>query len=155
MLVFLSILFCFTSISESAENKKEFHKIKSDESYVYYEGSVIVQGAYHVQVIEDNVGSEYGLVCFSVHGPTERYIPRENDSRNAWFCFKNTAKARSAMSIPTTVPPSTCIIYGEATVQISKYIVNRCESECHDEATLDKVIKYEKPTFRKECITVP
>lgn len=155
MLTVLSILLSVTSISEGAESKKGFHKIKSDGSYVYYEGSVIVEGAYHVQVIDDTISSEYGLVCFSVHGPTERFIPRENDSRSAWFCFTNTAKARSALRIPAEVPPDTCIIYGKATVKISNYVVNRCESECHDEAILDRVISYEKPTFRKECNIMP
>jgi hypothetical protein len=152
LLVFLVIV---TSISEGADSRKGFHKAKTNGTFIHYEGSAIVSGAYHVELRDEGDSTELGFVCFSVHGPTERFIPRENDWRNAWFCFANTAKARAALKIPSKVPPGTCIIYGKATVQISKYIVNRCESECHDSAVLDKVISYEKPTFRKECNAMP
>lgn len=154
ILLIVTTIFLLAAVV-SAERKEGFQKAKTKGSFVYYEGSAIVSGAYHVQIEDDGIGSEAGLVCFSVHGSTERLIPREQDSRSPWFCFTNTAKARSALKIPKNTPPDTCIIYGKATVQISKYIADRCESECHDEAILDRVISYEKPTFRKECNVMP
>ncbi len=69
--------------------------------------------------------------------------------------FFEYKKARTALKIPAETPSGTCIIYGKATVQISKYMVNRNESEVHDVAFLDKVISFDKPTFRKECSVVP
>lgn len=138
------------SMGFGAENG--FRKVRTEETDIYYEGSVIVSGIYRVQTIDDGIGSEYGLVCFSVHGPTEHLIPREGDNRTPWFCFSNTARALSALRIPDRVPWGTCIIHGKATVKISNYHVVKSASEVHDEAILVRVISYEKPRFRRECM---
>ncbi len=153
----LALVFLFIALhSVGTTGAQGLRKVKTEGSHVYYEGTVIVSGAYHEQIRESEIGNyEAGLICFSVIGPTERLIPREKDSRSPWFCFSNTNKARTALKIPTETPTGTCIIYGKATVQISKYMVNRNESEVHDVAFLDKVISFDKPTFRKKCSVVP
>ena len=151
MITIIVIIFGIVSNNVGAEGKKGFHKVKSDERFDYYEGSAIVSGAYHMKLRDEGDSSEAGLVCFFVHGPTERLIPRENDTRPPWFCFTNTARARSELRIPKNFPPGICTIYGKATVKISEYTVDSAASDVHDSAILDKVITYEKPTFSKEC----
>lgn len=152
---FLTLAAFFLSASSSAV-EQTFRKVKATESHVYYEGTAVVSGAYHEKIRESEIGNfEAGLVCFSVIGPTGRLIPREQDPRSPWFCFSNTETARTSLKVPTEAPSGTCIIYGKATVQISKYVVDKRESEVHDVAFLDKVISLEKPTFRRECSVVP
>ncbi len=153
----LALVFLFFALhSMGTAGAHGLRKVKTEGSHVYYEGSVIVSGAYHQQVRESEIGNYVaGLICFSVHGSTARLIPREKDSRSPWFCFSNAHTARTALKIPTEAPGGACIIYGKATVQISKYVVNRNESEVHDIAFLDKVISFDKPTFRKKCSIVP
>lgn len=151
----LAAVLLWTDGANAASNQG-FQKVKTDGPHVYYEGSAVVSGAYHEKIRASDIGNfEEGLICFSVHGLTERLIPREQDPRSPWFCFANTEKARSALRIPASAPGGTCIIYGKATVQISKYVVDKTESEVHDMAFLDKVVSFEKPTFRKECSVVP
>jgi hypothetical protein len=141
--------------SEAAERK--FKLVKIERPFTYYEGSVVVSGFYHEQVGVGEIGVNFekGLICFSVKGPTEILIPRNQDSRSPWFCFSNTEKARAELKVSGQAPEGTCFIFGKATVQISKYVVDKTESEVHDTANLDRVISFEKPVFRKECSMVP
>jgi hypothetical protein len=141
--------------SEAVEEK--FRLVKIEKPFAYYEGNVVVSGYYHEQVGVGEIGMNFekGLICFNVKGPTEKLIPREQDSRSPWFCFSNTEKARAELKVSGQAPEGTCFIFGKATVQISKYVVDKTESEVHDTANLDRVISFEKPVFRKECSTVP
>ncbi len=155
-LTVISLLLLGHTDAIEAEEQK-FKLIKIERPFAYYEGNVVVSGFYHEQVgmSEIGVNFEEGLICFSVKGPTEKLIPRDQDSRSPWFCFSNTEKARAELKVSGQVPEGTCVIFGKATVQISKYVVDRTESEVHDTANLESVISFEKPDFRKECSMVP
>ena len=155
----LVVLFLFLLISNAAmsEEKQKLKLIKTEGEFSYYEGSIIVSGVFHEQVGVGDGGKNFekGLVCFSVVGSTEKLIPREQDPRDAWFCFSNTGNARALFRISGNTPKDACFVLGKATVQISKYVVNRTASEVHDTAILDRVIYSEKPIFRKECSVLP
>lgn len=138
--------------STDAESGQGFRLVKTEGSLAHYKGSAIVSGRYHEKLRESEIGNfEAGLICFSVKGETEKWIPRENDSRSPWFCFSNTADARSMLGFASKVPDGTCYVVGVATVQISEYVANRADTEVHDTAKLDRVIGFEKPDFKKEC----
>ena len=155
---FLSLLLFAVSVlfqpllATAAEGPQQLRLVKIESPFSYYEGNVVVSGIYHEKIRESEIGNfEAGLICFSAEGPTEKLIPREHDSRSPWFCFSNTAEARAALKIPSNAPDGACYIVGTATVQISKYVVDKTMSEVHDTANLDKVIMFSKPTFKKEC----
>jgi hypothetical protein len=134
------------------DTQQQLRLIKIEKPFAYYEGNVVVSGLYHEKLRESEIGNfEAGLICFSVKGPTERLIPRDRDPRSPWFCFSNTEKARAALRIPKEVPADTCYVVGTATVQISKYVVDKTDSEVHDTAKLDQVISFSSPTFKTEC----
>lgn len=131
---------------------QELRLVKTEKSLSYYEGSVVVSGIYHEKIRESEIGNfEAGLICFTVQGPTIKFIPHEDDAGFPWFCFSNTAEARTALKMPRVAPDGTCYIVGTATVQISKYVANNYPSEVHDKANLDKVIVSDEASFKKEC----
>lgn len=152
LLATAAVLFQFLGNNANAVQAQQLRKVQTKDALVYYEGSIIVSGVYHKKLRESEIGNfEAGRICFDVRGPSAKLIPRENDSRSPWFCFSNPSEASSAFKIPSSAPDSMCRIVGTATIQISKYVVNKAESEVHDTAHLDKVISATAPTFKPEC----
>ena len=129
-----------------ASGGKGFLPIRSEGDLFYYEGNVTISGTYSWQLNE----IEQGALCFFVKGPTEKFIPREHDSRMPWFCFSNDREAKKAFKIPSSVPQGVCEFSGQATIRISEYVVNRAQSSAHDTARLEEIVSRTNPVL-KQC----
>lgn len=102
----------------------------------YYTGSVLLDGVVERRTDKETLELEGDNLCFTVVGQSRRLIPREGDTRAAWFCFSNRAAALRALRLPIEPGRGTCGYRMPAKVLVGSYVVNRAESEVSDTAAL-------------------
>ncbi|MFT3816287.1 MAG: hypothetical protein QM750_01430 [Rubrivivax sp.] len=102
----------------------------------YYRGSVLLEGVAERYTDKETLGLQGDNLCFVVAGPSQRYIPREGDTRVPWFCFSDRKAALLALKLPDEPAKGTCGYRVPATVVVGDYAVNRQESAVFDTATL-------------------
>lgn len=108
------------------------------------QNSVTVSGTYSYNQLVGGLNLD-----FFVDKNTESEIPRDkNDLRIPWFRFVNRDEALSLLKIDKfKLIGNRCEIKGEATVEISKYLVYKGSSEGSDSAVLVKLIKASEPRY--------
>jgi len=134
----------------SADQSTGFKKQKSKGSLVYYTGSVIIEGEFTYSKTDEDQEVIGDQVCFYPIKKDGKLIPREKDLRDPWFCFKDTKRAIDLLGISKLIKdPKVCNISGNATVELTNYVVDKAETETNDIADLVKVIKESKPVTKK------
>lgn len=105
-----------------------------------------VPGQFSHRATDEDMEFLGDIVCFY---PTDknfgpilklRHERDKNDNRLAWFCFKNTQKAKADFGIPSAKPKNACGYEGKATVLISDYQLAAPDTGSSDTATLKKII---------------
>lgn len=140
-----------TNNQNSINRQTTLVKIKEDDRFVFYSGSITVSGKYEELYPEGLLGGE---LCFYPDNETGYLIPRDSslwgqgngDTRTPWFCFKNQDKAKEMFDInDNKIFGNKTIecIQGKATIEVSNYIVDKAESEVFDTADLNKIISKE------------
>lgn len=132
-----------TDSSASTAKKTSLTKIKDDGRFVFYDGVITVSGKYREVHPQNPIG---GQLCFYPDSEAAALIPRDGsgvDDRAPWFCFKDQVKAKEKFGIDEKKifgdNESQCI-EGQATVQVSNYVVDKLEGETFDTASLDKIV---------------
>lgn len=134
-------------------------KTKEDDSFVYYNGSIIISGTYKVQHPGTQLG---GYLCFTADNETGYLVPRElisvgggiyEDPRGPRFCFDDQNKAKKTFDINDELifkdKPIRCSIEGKAIIKVSNYVVFKLDSDAFvDTATLDKIISKDNYTIK-------
>lgn len=147
-LIFLCIVFILYSNVAEAEQRLILLKHDGDKSY--FTGVVTVSGEFELRTDETTLEVLGEVLCFTPKGETAKLIPRgKGDSRMAWFCFVPQMEAWKLLKIPASPVAGTCGYSGNATIQISNYVVDHNESEVYDEARLVKVISATAPKSLK------
>ncbi len=132
-------------------------KLRTDDRYVYYSGSITVSGKYKELEPTTLLG---GQLCFYADAETGYLIPRDPnlwgegnaDTRLPWFCFKDQATAKTLFGINDDVvfrDTAVACIQGKATVEVSNYVVDKLESEVFDTAELGSIVA--KDAFTTSC----
>lgn len=105
-----------------------------------------VPGQFSHRTTDEDMEFLGDIVCFY---PTDknfgpilklRHERDKNDNRLAWFCFKNTQKAKADFGIPSAKPKNACGYEGKATVLISGYELAAPDTGSTDTATLKNII---------------
>jgi hypothetical protein len=150
--IILSLMLLIMTISAtswSADDRVGFKKQKENKSLVYYSGAVIVEGKFtysNSKLNQEIIGDQ---LCFHPTQKDGALIPRDNDKRAPWFCFKDSKRAKDLLGISKLLKdPTVCSISGIATVEISNYVVDRAETDTNDVTDLVKVIKKSEPITR-------
>lgn len=141
------------------ENKKTtLVKLRDDGRRVFYSGAITVSGKYQEYPPETMMGGE---LCFYADEKTGYLIPRdpnlrgaggEGDGRIPWFCFNDQEKVKKLFGVDDKAifrDKKIECIQGEATVEVSNYVVDKLESEVFDTADLDKIIS--KGKYSTQC----
>jgi len=125
-------------------------KIKEEGFLVRYSGSITVSGIYRENYPETMLGGE---LCFYADDKSGYLIPRDSgDRRNPWFCFNDQDEVKAQFGIDDAkifADPAVKCISGNATVQVSDYVVNKMESSVFDTAALVKIIS--KDNYSTQC----
>ena len=136
-----------TTVPATSESEKPaLVKANEDDNFVYYDGTVTVQGEYK-ETSPNNING--GTLCFYANEATGSLIPREG---LAWFCFENQEEAKTIFEIKDSEifgDNKVECLKGLATVEISNYKGNKKEAAVHDTAKLEKVIT--KELFSTDC----
>lgn len=151
----------------SNENHKEINRVsdtqgtslvktKSDDRFVYYNGTITLSGKYQLQ----KEGILSNKLCFYPDNKTGHLIPRDpnlygegnGDNRNPWFCFNDQEVVKKQFNINNDSilkDKETKCIQGKATVTISNYKVDKMESSVFDTADLEEILS--KEIFKTHC----
>jgi hypothetical protein len=141
------VVFCFVSgfIACSAlatESQQRLVMQRTEGAHIHYAGELVLDGVYSYYGPNDEVIGDQ--VCFYPAKEFTRFIPRErNAHRDAWFCFRNTSKAKAIFAIDHRFfdDPTVCAVNGDGTVKITKYMVDQTEGNVNDLADLVEVTK--------------
>jgi hypothetical protein len=150
ILCLILLLMALSVTLSSADQSIGFKKEGEKGSLVYYTGSIIIEGkfSYSNSVEAQEILGDH--VCFYPIEKDGKLIPREDDQRIPWFCFKDTKKAKDLFGISELITDfNICKITGKATVEIKDYVVDKTETEAHDTAELVRVIEKSKPTLMR------
>ncbi len=102
----------------------------------YFKGAVQLDGMVERRTNKETLELVGDNLCFIVSDSSRTQIPRDGDSRQAWFCFSERDDAIRALRLPDRPAKATCGYRVPATVVVGDYVVNRQESEVSDTATL-------------------
>jgi hypothetical protein len=135
------ILFCMSFCSAALSAGEGFVPLRTEGPMTYYEGTATLGGKVERRADEAWLELMGDLVCFEAAPASKALIPRApDDSRTAWFCFDNPKEALRLLNLPAFPVKGTCGYEAQATVRVSRYVVNRLESEVTDTARLLKVV---------------
>jgi|SRR6185369_11629005 len=135
---FASVLVVCSALA--AESQQGLEMQRTEGAQFHYVGELVLDGVYSYYGPKDEVIADQ--VCFYPTKEFTRFIPREsNDHRKAWFCFRNTSKAKTLFAVDTRLfdDPTVCSVNGAATVRITNYMVDRTEGDVNDQADLMEV----------------
>jgi len=134
----------------AAESRQGLELQRTEGAHFHYAGELSLDGVYSYHGPKDEILGD--RVCFFPAKEFTGFIPRDsNDHRDAWFCFRNTSKAKTIFAINTRLfdDPSVCSVTGAATVRITNYMVDRTEGDVNDLADLVKVAKESQPSIKR------
>lgn len=136
----VSVLIACSALA--AESRQGLELQRTEGTHFHYVGQLSLAGVYSYHGPKDEILGDQ--VCFYPSKEFAGFIPRDgNDHRDAWFCFRNTSKAKSMFAINTRLfdDPDVCSATGTATVRITNYMVDRTEGDVNDLADLVEVAK--------------
>jgi hypothetical protein len=126
-----------------------FKKENQKGPLVYYSGRVILEGDFTYSKSQEDQEMIGDQVCFSPSRKDGKSIPRENDKRAPWFCFKDSKRTKDILGITGLLSdPTVCSVTGHATLEISHYVADLAETNTNDTADLVRVITISKPTTK-------
>lgn len=144
----VSVLIACSALA--AESRQGLELQRTEGGHFHYVGELSFDGVYSYHGPKEEIGGDQ--VCFYPAKEFTRFIPRDsNDQRDAWFCFRNTSKAKNMFSINTRLfdDPAVCSATGTATVRITNYMVDQTEGDVNDLADLVEVAKESQPSIKR------
>lgn len=135
-------------------------RVRQEDELIYYDGQITISGIYKEYYPDGLLGSQ---LCFYADDATGDLIPRDpnlfgpdnGDARDPWFCFANQDEAKKMFEIDDDqifADPSVECVSGQATIEVSDYVVNSLEAGVFDTAKLDRIIS--KDTYSTNCPSV-
>ncbi|MFZ1388203.1 MAG: hypothetical protein WBP46_15235 [Thiolinea sp.] len=135
--------------SWASEQGAGFKKIKQQGSLVSYSGTVTLEGEFWYPIGSGDQEIIGNQLCFNVTDQDSKLIPRDkDDTRSAWFCFKDTQQAAEQLGVSEFADMEVCEVKGKVSVEVTNYVVDKEQTDTNDVAELLKVVK--KP----ETVTV-
>jgi hypothetical protein len=157
----LCLILTISATASFGDQAVGFKKSDQKGSLVYYSGTVILEGDITYSRSREDQEMAGDQVCFSPSKSDGKLIPRENDKRTPWFCFRDSKRTMAMLGISGLLnDPKVCSVTGRATIEISKYVVDRAETTTNDTADLVRVITLSKLTTKgfsssgQECIQI-
>lgn len=116
-----------------------FREVSRDGRYVEYQGDMSLNGRF--ERLQDSITLDWrgDRVCFFPEPAQAKQLPHAfPTNKPAMFCFSNTRFAIASLGLPAQPPSGACGMVGNATVNISRYVVENGMGETYDLATLVK-----------------
>jgi len=145
---FVSVLIACSALA--TESQQRLVMQRTEGAHIHYLGELVLDGVYSYYGPNDEVIGDQ--VCFYPAKEFTGFIPRErNDHRDAWFCFRNTSKAKAIFAIDHRPfdDPAVCSATGTARVKITNYMVDQAEGDVNDLADLVKVTKKSQISIKR------